>query len=204
MGRAEFWNDIIPAALLSIAVFLSLVGVILINVHWTSWAYSNSALLLYGLCLFVSNIISMLFLGIRVKDDRFIDSIKLGATVSAILIISTVLIGSLLIGNILPLLILAQALSQIFTFPPSQTQPQIPQIPPSIIQTLGAYLLGIISLSMLGAFIGALLSLLLDKFQFEFKIRPVKQEEPPTEPDKPKRVHRRRKTSKRPSEAKES
>ena len=192
MGRAEFWNDLVPAALLSVATFPFLVGVILVNVHWTPWAYSKDALILYGLSLFLANVTGMIFLGFRAKDDRFVDSIKLGSTVSALLIAFSYIPAILIASGILPWIMLAQALSQILSSFPGQTQPKPLEIPPAIIQTLGAYFLGVIGLSLLGAFIGALLSILLDKFQFEFKVKPKRQEKDSPKPEKPKHPRKRR------------
>jgi len=175
LGRAEFWNDLVPAALLSVATFLFLVGVILVNVHWTPWAYSKDALILYGLSLFLANVTGMIFLGFRAKDDRFVDSIKLGSTVSALLIAFSYIPTILIASGMLPWIMLAQALSQILSSFPGQTQPKPLEIPPAIIQTLGAYFLGVIGLSFLGTFIGALLSVLLDKFKIELRIKSKKE-----------------------------
>ena len=180
MGRAEFWNDLVPAALLSVATFLFLVGVILVNVHWTPWAYSKDALILYGLSLFLANVTGMIFLGFRAKNDRFVDSIKLGSTVSALLIALFYIPAILIASGILPLITLSRITSQPL------------EIPPALIQTLGAYFLGVIGLSLLGAFIGALLSTLLDKFQFEFKVKPKRQEKDSPKPEKPKHPRKRR------------
>lgn len=133
----DFWDDILPSALLTLSIFALGEGVLLATLGYIPWLFTTEAAVYLGLWFFASCIIGGIYLGAKVNEDRVYCGIKIGAIVS-----------SLSLMTLPPLLIFASAIGG------SVRVGSMQEAPLKIIQAIGKVTISMIVSAILGSTLG--------------------------------------------------